>query len=53
MCVRALQKETNAIVFDLTPENVKERYSEKVELVKLLWSVIICAKEFQPAIILI
>jgi ATP-dependent 26S proteasome regulatory subunit len=40
-------------VFDLTPESVKERYSEKSELVKLLWSIIICAKEFQPSIIMI
>ena len=53
MCVRSLQSQTNSIVFDLTPDNVKERYSEKSELMKLLWSVIICAKEYQPAIILI
>lgn len=37
----------------MTPECVKERYSEKSELLKLLWSVIICAKEYQPAIIMI
>ena len=27
MVIRALQHETNSILFDLTPENVKERYS--------------------------
>lgn len=32
---------------------MKERYSEKSELIKLIWSVIICAKEYQPAIIMI
>ncbi|CAM6001664.1 unnamed protein product [Sphagnum balticum] len=29
LLVRALQKETHAVVFDLTPDCVKERYSEK------------------------
>ena len=53
LAVRGLQHQTNAIVFDLTPENVRERYTEKSELVRLLWSVIISAKEFQPAIIML
>ena len=53
LAIRSLQHETNSIVFDLTPDNVKERYSEKSQLVRLLWSVIICAKEYQPSIIMI
>ena len=32
---------------------MRERYTEKSELVRLLWSVIISAKEFQPAIIML
>jgi SpoVK/Ycf46/Vps4 family AAA+-type ATPase len=41
------------MVFDLTPEIVKEKYSEKAELTRLIWSTIICAKHFQPSIIMI
>ncbi len=44
MMVRALQNETNSLVFDITPDNVKENYPEKSSLVNLIWSVIICAK---------
>ena len=53
LAIRALQQQTNSLVFDLTPDYVKQRYSEKSELTKLIWSVIICAKEYQPAIIMI
>lgn len=53
LLTRALQKETKSLVFDITPNNIKNEYSEKSELTKLIWSVIICAKHFQPAIILI
>jgi ATP-dependent 26S proteasome regulatory subunit len=53
LLVRALHKETNALIFDLTPEIVKEKYTEKAELTRLIWSVIICAKEYQPSIVLI
>lgn len=53
MIIRALAKETNALVFDLTPEFVRERYTEKSELTRLIWSVIICAKSFQPSIIMV
>ena len=53
LAIRGLQHQTNAVIFDLTPENVRERYTEKSELVRLVWSVIICAKEFQPAIIML
>ena len=41
------------MIFDITPDNVKCEYSEKSELTKLIWSVIICAKHFQPAIIIV
>ena len=53
MIIRALAKETNALVFDLTPEFVRERYTEKSELTRLIWSVIICAKNYQPSIIMV
>lgn len=53
LLTRALQTETQALVFDLSPENIKNSFTEKSELTRLFWSVIICAKHFQPAIILL
>jgi AAA+ superfamily predicted ATPase len=53
LLTRALQNETRALLFDLSPNNVKREYTEKAELTKLTWSVIICAKHFQPAIVLV
>lgn len=53
LLTRGLQKETKALVLDITPDNVKSEYSDKSELTKLIWSVMICAKHFQPAIVIV
>jgi ATP-dependent 26S proteasome regulatory subunit len=52
LAVRAIQTECNALVFDLTPSNLEDRF-DKTAMKKLIWTVIIAAKEFQPSIVLI
>jgi ATP-dependent 26S proteasome regulatory subunit len=52
LTIRSLQTECNALVFDLTPSNLEEKF-DKAALKKLIWTVIIVAKEFQPSIVMI
>ena len=51
MVVRAISYETNSVVFDLSPLNIEGKYTNKKEEEKLVASVMIVAKEYQPSII--
>lgn len=51
--VRAISHETNSIVFDLSPLNIEGKYTNKKEEEKLVASVMVVAKEYQPSIIYI
>ena len=53
LMVRALAYECNAMIMDISPENLINRYTEKSATNKMLYMVFTCAKEFQPAIIYI
>ncbi len=53
MIVRAVSHETNAVVFDLSPQNIDGKYANKKEEEKLIASVMVVAKEYQPALIYI
>lgn len=53
LVVRALSHECNAIVFDISPYNIINRFTDKASTNKLLYMTFFCAKEFQPAIIYI
>lgn len=51
--VRAIAYETNSVVFDLSPLNIEGKYTNKKEEEKLVASVMVVAKEYQPSIIYI
>jgi SpoVK/Ycf46/Vps4 family AAA+-type ATPase len=53
MIVRAISYETNAVVFDLSPLNIEGKYTNKKEEEKLIASVMVVAKEYQPSLIYI
>ena len=53
LMVRAISTETNAVVFDMSPLNIEGKYTGKKEEEKLVASVMIVAKEYQPSIIYI
>lgn len=53
MVVRAISYETNSVVFDLSPLNIDGKYANKKEEEKLVASVMVVAKEYQPSIIYI
>jgi SpoVK/Ycf46/Vps4 family AAA+-type ATPase len=51
LIVRACVHETNSIFFDLSPNNIDGKYANKKEEEKLVASVMMTAKEYQPSII--
>ena len=53
MIVRAIAYETNAVVFDLSPLNIEGKYTNRKEEEKLIASVMVVAKEYQPSLIYI
>ena len=53
LIVRAITSETNSIFFDLSPVNIEGKYTGKKEEEKLIASVMVTAKEYQPSIIYI
>lgn len=53
LAVRSLQHQCNTILFDLSPANVEEKYPDKTALKRLVWSVILLAKQHQPSIVLL
>jgi IQ and AAA domain-containing protein len=53
LVVRAVVAETNSILFDLSPINIDGKYIAKKEEEKLIASVMVTAKEYQPSVILI
>merc|ERR1711990_539735 len=53
LVVRACITETNSILFDLSPINIEGKYSAKKEEEKMVASVMVAAKEYQPSIIYI
>lgn len=53
MMVRACAWETNSLVFDLSPANIDGKYGGKKDTAKLIASVMVVAKEYQPSIIYI
>lgn len=53
MIVRAVAYETNSVVFDLSPLNIEGKYTNKKEEEKLVASVMVVAKEYQPSLIYI
>lgn len=55
MMVRALANQCDAMVLDISPNNLQDKYNllDKKLMAKMLYMVFTCAKHFQPAIILI
>lgn len=53
LVVRAIISETNSILFDLSPVNIDGKYSDKKGEEKLVASVMVTAKEYQPSVIYI
>jgi len=53
LVVRACVTETNSVLFDLSPINIDGIYPGKKEEDKLVASVMVAAKEYQPAIVYI
>jgi SpoVK/Ycf46/Vps4 family AAA+-type ATPase len=51
MIVRACITETNSMILDLSPDNIAEKFPAKKEEEKLIASVMMTAKEYQPSII--
>ena len=51
MAVRALSTECNAIVIDISPNNLEGKYPDKIPFPQVLNSAFRVAQEFQPAII--
>ena len=51
MIVRACITETNSILFDLSPDNIIDKFPQKKEEEKLIAAVMVTAKEYQPSII--
>lgn len=50
--VRALQTECSALVFDLSPSNILEKYTDSSSCKKLFRRVWTVSHEFEPSIIL-
>merc|ERR1712072_1341959 len=53
LVVRAVVTETNSVLFDLSPVNMDGIYQGKKEEEKLIASVMVTAKEYQPSVIYI
>jgi SpoVK/Ycf46/Vps4 family AAA+-type ATPase len=53
LVVRACVAETQSILFDLSPINIDGKYTAKKEEDKLVASVMMAAKEYQPSIVYI
>lgn len=53
LVVRACVYETNSILFDMSPINIDGQYSGKKEEEKMVASVMVVAKHYQPSIIYI
>ena len=53
MVVRACVTETNSVLFDMSPSNIEGLYQAKKEEERLVASVMVAAKEYQPSIIYI
>jgi len=53
LVVRACVYETNSILFDMSPINIEGKYSAKKEEEKMVATVMVAAKEYQPSIIYI
>jgi len=53
LVVRAAVAETNSIFFDMSPINIDGKYQGKKEEEKMVASVMVTAKEYQPSIIYI
>ena len=53
LVVRACVTETNSVLFDLSPINIDGIYAGKKEEDKLVASVMVTAKEYQPSIVYI
>lgn len=51
--VRAIASETNAVLFDLSPLSIDQKYIGGKEHEKMVASVMVVAKEYQPSIIYI
>ena len=51
LAVRALATECDAMIVDLSPSNVGDKYPDKIGTSKLLYMAFTCAKKYQPAII--
>lgn len=51
MVVRAIVHETNSIFFDISPINIDGKYADKKGEEKLVASVMVTAKEYQPSVI--
>ena len=53
LVIRAIVSETNSIFFDMSPINIDGKYSDKKGEEKLIASVMVTAKEYQPSVIYI
>jgi len=53
LVVRALQSQCGALVLDMSPSNILERYSERSKVVKAFYMAWKVAHEFEPCIILV
>jgi len=53
LVVRSIVHETNSIFFDMSPINIDSKYSDKKGEEKLVASVMVTAKEYQPSVIYI
>ena len=53
LVVRACCTETNSILFDISPNNIEGKYMAKKEEEKLVATVMVAAKDYQPSIIYI
>ena len=51
LVVRAIVHETNSIFFDMSPINIDGKYADKKGEEKLVASVMVTAKEYQPSVI--
>ena len=53
LVVRACVSETNSVLFDISPDNIKGKYQLKKEEEKLCALVMVTAKHYQPSIVYI
>lgn len=52
--MRAIVHETKALLFDLSPDNIHEKWNaNKAECEKMIAMVMVAAKEYQPSLIYI